>query len=131
MSSFGDKLKKLRQSRGLSQKKLGDILNVSQNAIYSWESGRCDINFEMIRKIASYFDVSISYFLDDVVKSPGHEEPYYLDDDTREMVEFLHNNPDYKVLFDASRNVKKEDIDFVKQMMDRLRGDNHGDDTGC
>ena len=38
-------------------------------------------------------------------------------------------NPEYKVLFDASRKVKREDIEFVKQMMDRMRGD--VDDTGC
>lgn len=31
-----------------------------------------------------------------------------------------------KGLFDASRKVKKEDIDFVKQMIDRMS--NRGDD---
>lgn len=38
------------------------------------------------------------------------------------MAEFLYRNPDYKVLFDASRKVKPEDIDFVKQMIDRMGG---------
>ena len=38
------------------------------------------------------------------------------------MAEFLFKNPEYKVLFDASRKVKPEDIDFVKRMMDRMRG---------
>ena len=37
-----------------------------------------------------------------------------------DRAEFLHKNPDYKVLFDASRKVKKEDIEFVKQMLDRF-----------
>ena len=36
------------------------------------------------------------------------------------MAQFLYENPDYKVLFDASRKVKKEDIEFVKQMIDRM-----------
>lgn len=57
------------------------------------------------------------------------EARYYLNDDARDMAQFLFENPEYKVLFDASRKVKKEDIDFVKQMIDRVRG--NPDDTGC
>ena len=47
------------------------------------------------------------------------------DKEAKEAAQFLYENPDYKVLFDASRKVKKEDIDFVKQMIDRMtsRGD--------
>lgn len=45
------------------------------------------------------------------------------------MAEFMFKNPEYKVLFDASRKVKKDDIEFVKQMIDRVRGDSN--DTGC
>jgi hypothetical protein len=53
---------------------------------------------------------------------PEQEQHYYLDDDAREMAEFMFNNPDYKVLFDASRKVKKEDIEFVRQMIERMTG---------
>ena len=49
---------------------------------------------------------------------------YYLDDDAREMAQFMYENPSYKVLFDASRKVKKEDIEFVKEMIDRLSNRN-------
>ena len=49
---------------------------------------------------------------------------YYLDDDARDMAQFLYENPDYKVLFDASRKVKKEDIQFVKEMIDRMSNNN-------
>ena len=62
-------------------------------------------------------------------KEPSPEEQYYLDPDARDMAQFLFENPEYKVLFDASRKVKKEDIEFVKQMIDRIRGGS--DDTGC
>ena len=39
------------------------------------------------------------------------------------MAQFLFDNPDYKVLFDASRKVKKEDIEKVKRMIDLMNGD--------
>ena len=40
------------------------------------------------------------------------------------MAQFMYENPDYKVLFDASRKVKKEDIEFVNEMIDRLSNRN-------
>ena len=59
-------------------------------------------------------------------KHSADESAYYLDDDAKDLAEFMFNNPEYKVLFDASRNVSKEDIEFVKQMIDRMSG-NDGD----
>lgn len=49
-----------------------------------------------------------------------HDERYYLNDDAREMAQFMFDNPEYKVLFDATRKVKKEDIEFVKDFIDKL-----------
>ena len=49
-----------------------------------------------------------------------NNEKYYLNDDAREMAQFMFDNPEYKVLFDATRKVKKEDIEFVKDFIERL-----------
>lgn len=57
------------------------------------------------------------------------ESIYYLNDDARDLAQFMFENPKYTVLFDASRKVKKEDIEFVKHMIDRMRG--YVDDTRC
>lgn len=75
---------------------------------------------DRLQKIADYFGVSLEYL------TTGHEtdsEPYYLDDEAREMAQFLFENPEYRVLFDASRKVKKEDLDLVKDLLDRFRQD--------
>lgn len=58
------------------------------------------------------------------------DDSYYIDKDAREIAEFLYKNPEYRVLFDASRNVKAKDIEFVRQMIDRLGG-NDNNDTGA
>lgn len=47
--------------------------------------------------------------------------PYYLNDDAREMAQFMFENPEYKILFDASRKISKEDIETVKAIMDKFR----------
>ena len=47
-------------------------------------------------------------------------ESYYLNAEAKEYAQFLFDNPEYRVLFDASRKVKPEDIDFVRKMIDRM-----------
>ena len=48
MEPFAQTLKNLRKGNHLSQKKLAEFLNVSQNAIYNWENNKRDPNSEMI-----------------------------------------------------------------------------------
>ena len=55
-------------------------------------------------------------------------DSYYLNPEARDMAQFLFENPEYKVLFDASRKVKPEDIQFVKEMIEigaHKRNGNH------
>ena len=72
MSNFSNKFKSLRLEQGFTQKKLADLLHVSQNAIYNWENGKREPNIDMLRRIADLFHVSISELLDvkkDYIKS--------------------------------------------------------------
>lgn len=55
----GQKIKQLRLEKKLSQKQLGEILNVSDKTISKWETGCTLPDIEMIQKIAQYFDISI------------------------------------------------------------------------
>lgn len=58
MSIFSENLKAMRIEQGLTQQKLADILNVSQNAIHNWENGKREPNREVIDKIAEVFHTS-------------------------------------------------------------------------
>lgn len=126
--SIGDNIKMWREKRNLKQADLADLIGVSDKTVSSWEINRTEPKMGMIEKICSALNCKKT----DIV---GSDEPntsntsYYINEDARELAQFLFENPEYKVLFDASRKVKKEDIAFVKQMIDRMRGD--VDDTGC
>lgn len=74
---------------------------------------------DRLKKIAGYLDVSVDYLMYGSEKGQN----YYLDPEAQEIAQFLYDNPEYRVLFDASRKVKKEDIEFVKQMLDRFKRD--------
>ena len=120
MGSFQSILKSLRKSLGLTQDELANKLEVSRSTIGMYESGSREPDYKTLGAIADFFNVSIDYLLGRTNKTTVLPNHYYLDEDAREVAEFLHKNPDYKVLFDASRKVKKEDIEFVKQMLERF-----------
>ena len=87
-------------------------------AVFSdWKKGRYTPKVDKMKLIADYLGVSVEYLT--TGKKDDDGTPYYLNDDARDLAEFLFHHPEYKVLFDASRKVKKEDIDFVREMIDR------------
>ena len=130
MADFSRVLRMLRTNTGLSQQALADKLGLSKSAVNMYERGEREPSFEVLEIIADFFNVDIDYLLGRTDKTTLlPESSYYFNEDARELAEFMFENPEYKVLFDASRKVRKEDIAFVKQMIDRMRGD--VDDTGC
>ena len=52
-------LKKLRESKGLSQEKLGDNLGVSRQTINSIENGKFDPSLTLAIKLIKFFDEPI------------------------------------------------------------------------
>ena len=123
---FAKNLKRLMDISGKNQMDLMNDLDLSSSTVSSWCTGQKFPRMGKIQMLADYFNVMKSDLIEDKSEPP---ETYYLNDDARDLAQFMFENPEYKVLFDASRKVKKEDIEFVKKMIDRVRGD--VDDTGC
>ena len=57
------RLKKLRKRANISQLKLAVDLNTNQNTISRYENLEREADYEMLIKIADYFEVSIDYLL--------------------------------------------------------------------
>ncbi len=132
MGDFQNIFKRLRLSCGLTQVEMAEKLGISRSTIGMYETGAREPDFETLEKIADFFNVDIDYLLgrtDKTTLLPETIGHYYLNDETRRLAQFMFENPEYRVLFDASSKVKKEDIEFVKKMIDRVRGDSN--DTGC
>ena len=113
---FKEVLKKLRKDRGLSQVELASKLGVSPGLIGMYETGSRKPSYEMLETMGDYFNVSTDYLQG---RESGSE--YYLDPEVAEMAQQLKDRPELKVLFDASRDISKEDIQFVIDMIERMK----------
>lgn len=63
MKLFGERLKELRTGKGLTQKQLAAVMNVSGNAVHAWESDKQEPSLAMLVRLADYFELSTDYLL--------------------------------------------------------------------
>lgn len=63
MKEFKEILKKIREEKGISQKKLATILDVKQQAISNWENGKREPDISTLRKFCVIFNVSADELL--------------------------------------------------------------------
>ena len=61
--TFGDKLLRLRETRGLSQEDLGKAIMATQRKISYLETGKTEPSLEDIRRLCVYFHVTADYLL--------------------------------------------------------------------
>lgn len=63
MTTFGQRLKKMREQRGLSQKELAERFNLSQSTIAYYERDKKEPTNATLEKLADYFEVSVDFLL--------------------------------------------------------------------
>lgn len=123
---FSDRLKELREEKGLTQIQLAEILNISKSAIANYESGlREPKNNRLWKKIASYFNVTVDYLMDipdtpiilaaDTASLDG--KPIIIAGDTIDKTQ-QHRN----ALADKIRSSKytDEQLDKIEKMIDLI-----------
>lgn len=62
---FEEKLVFLRKQKGLSQEELADVMDVSRQTVYKWESGSNMPDKAKLEKLTTFFHVSFDFLLDD------------------------------------------------------------------
>ena len=63
MPMFGDRLKSLRNRKGLSQAEFAKQIGVSKSSVNMYERGEREPNFETLETIADYFNVDLDYLM--------------------------------------------------------------------
>lgn len=62
-STFADRLRAIREGKGLSQTDLAEKSGLQPSAVSHFETGRRSPSFDNLRKLADALDVSIDYLL--------------------------------------------------------------------
>ena len=120
---IGANLKRLAWERKKTQADISRDLGISKATVSSWMNGTRIPRMDKIDMLCDYFSVKRSEIMephDEDVQTNGQETEYYLDAETRELLQFLDENPEYKRILSSSRKLKPEDLMIIKAMIERM-----------
>lgn len=123
---FYERLESLRKSRKISQATLEKELGFSNGSVSKWKNSTPTP--DRMKKLAEYFGVSVEWLI-----TGENPDRYYLNDETAKVAQEIFENKELRVLFDAARDAKPEDLKTTYDMLMALKRKERGedDDTGC
>lgn len=90
-------------------------LGFKQNTFSDWINAKTYPRIDRIEKLAAYFGVS---------KSALVEERYYQDEKTGKAAQEVFDDPSLRMLFDAAKDSKPENILLAAEMLKRFKETN-------
>lgn len=93
---------------------------IATATLTQWKNGTSIPKQDKLQKIADYFNVTLDYLMG---VERDENVQYYLNNETREIAQEIFENKDLKILFDASRKAKPEDLKLIIEMAKRFKGD--------
>ena len=113
---FSQRLQSLMSENNVAQAELSYLLGMDRSTVNKWIMKKALPRMAIIEKLASYFGVEKSYFLDENANT--NMRSYYLDPETAMLAQELKDNPQYRVLLDSTKKLKPEAIQEVMKFID-------------
>lgn len=118
MCEIANKIKTRRQELGLTLEDVAQAVGVGRSTVQRWESGLIkNMGRDKIAALAEILRISPV----ELVPAAG-----VIRSEDEERLEALHQNPKLGLLFDRSRKMSSEDVEFMLQMADRILKERDG-----
>ena len=108
---------KIIQSKGLKNADVSRGTGISNQVLSDWKQGKWNPKVDKLQKIADFLGVSLDYLM--TGEQPKYE--YFIDPEVAEIAQDLHDNEDLRIIFDATRKASKEDLQFIKDFVQRMK----------
>lgn len=93
-------------------------LGFKQNTFSDWVNAKTYPRIDAIEKLANYFHISKAELVEDVNKG------YYQDITTASLAQEIFESKEMRLLFDAAKDSKPEDLQMAADLLLRLKGTN-------
>lgn len=114
-----EKMQEIRKSKNYTYEKIAQITGISRSTIEKIFSGNnSNPTISYIQAIAQALECAVDDFFDyeDNVVSP-----YYLDRKTGKLAQEIFENPELKILLDASKELEVSDLNAVIEIVKRMK----------
>jgi transcriptional regulator with XRE-family HTH domain len=111
---LGKRITALRKEAGLTQEQLAKRLNITRSALSQYELGSRNPDYDLLLKIADFFEVTVDYLLG---------KPKSVSVVKEEKASYNVDDPDLQIAFreasDFSEEAKQQAIDFIKYLKEK------------
>lgn len=131
--TIGERIKNRRIQLGLTQTQLAHKMGItSKTTICKAETTDFNPTMDRVRDFADALDVSPAYLMGWVTEpNPNNEDTkvtsskeYYVNEEAAKVAQSLFENEDMRILFDAAKDSKPEDLKMAADFLRRLKATN-------
>lgn len=115
MGIFNERIRRLREEKGISQKMAAEELGITPQSLSYYEKGR-EANYDLLKKIAKYYGVSVDYLVGTI------DTRMALDNDMQDRTGVLVET------IDQLEKLKANDISDVSDFMNKYMSEEYIDD---
>ena len=116
---YYERFETLCKERNVTPADVSRGTGIATATLTNWKKGRYTPKATKLQQIADFFGVSLTYFTSNV---PENGQPeYYIDPETAALAQKLLTDPDYRVLFDAAKDSRPEDMRMAAEMLRRFK----------
>lgn len=141
MRKFSEVLSQLRKEKNISQRALSDSLGLSHSTIGMYENGQREPNYDILERIADYFNVDMNYLLGKTLIRNSYRELgsedylgnydeniVYLQDkpELLELYQDIVANDRLVILFDKAKKLEPEELEQVLKIIDTFNKETKG-----
>ena len=127
--------KNLNHYMEINQKSQTDIINdlgFNKSAVSTWCNGTRLPRMDKVEALAKYFGINRSDLIEEKDNTETSDEPYYLNDETRQIAQEAFENPELRTLFHVARDIPPERLKAHIEFMKSLKAQENGDpDEPC
>ena len=121
-----EKIKLRRLELGLSYQELSDLTGINKSTLQRYETGFIKkVPINQVQIIAKALNVTPGYLMG--WENNKENQTYYLNPEAAKIAQEIYDNPQYKVLFDATKKLKPESIKEVMKFIDYQKAKEEGD----
>lgn len=111
-------LRRIMLKANKSQADLSRELGIGKTTISAWMNGVNVPRMDKIDLLCEYFGCTRSDLME------PHDEEYYARSDTAKVAQEIFDNPDLRILFDAAKDSRPEDLRTAAALLRRFKESN-------
>ena len=126
MQDIMKRMKNRREELNMSYQTLSEKVGISKSTLQRYETGFIKkVPINQVQIIAKALNVTPGYLMG--WENNKENQTYYLNPEAAKMAQEIYDNPQYKVLFDATKKLKPESIKEVMKFIDYQKAKEEGD----